>query len=145
MVRHARRLPLVKQLNAPPQESWRREGWEEPFPAERIAERIAEMVATAYLFAAYLDRRTRAPIPPDGRFYLQLLFACLDAQMASWSHDGYSYHDHGFGKGAGFGFVEKGIDAAGLLPGVAFMASHEAIEALLAKEIALFFKMTRGK
>lgn len=144
IVRYARGFPLIKRLNTPLVNRWEipRDGFVEPFSAERLA----SMVPTAYLFAAYLDRRTRAPIPADGRFYLQLMLACLEAGLASWasSFSSYSYsNDRKFGVW-GKDFEEDGCADAGLLPGVAFKATHEALEALLAEEIATFFALTGG-
>ena len=148
VARHARRLSLVKKLNAAPaRDDWRRRDPDFKHVEPYGMDELTAMVPTAYLFAAYLDRRTRAPIPADGRFYLQLMLACLEAGHACWSHDSYSggYRDRKFGFNIDLGFIEQGVATAGLLPGVAFKAPHEAIETLLASEIDTFFKMTRGQ
>jgi hypothetical protein len=111
-------------------------------------DQLADWVPLAFLFAAYLDRRTRCPIPPDGRFHLQLLLAALRDGLASWStpRDSYrGYHDERpFGEHAAFRFTEVGTAAVGLMPGLAFKSKHDALEKLLADEVALFFKATRG-
>lgn len=144
IVKHAKRLPLVKQVNAPPKEEWRRERWT-PEDAPLSEEKLAALVPTAYLFAAFLDRRTRAPLVADGRFYLQLMLACLKAGYASWScGDRHSYGERPFGQNAALKFETYGTDDAGLLPGLAFEAQHDVLEPLLADEVGLFFELTKG-
>jgi hypothetical protein len=147
MVRYVKRTPLVKKLNAPPPaDHWRRgqsDFVHEPMFSD---DALAALVPTAYLFAAFLDRRTRAPLLADGRFYLQLLMACLGAGMASWSVDRYGGHyGEKFGRTGGLGFTKTNTTSAGFLPGVAFKATHEQLEALLANEIATYFQLTRGQ
>jgi hypothetical protein len=147
IVRYVKRTPLVKKLNAgPPADDWRwrqKDYVHEPLFSDDV---LAALVPTAYLFAAFLDRRTRAPLLADGRFYLQLMMACLGAGLASLSVDSYGgYHGPKFGRSGSTGFVETNTAAAGFLPGVAFNAGHEAIETLLAQEIAIYFQLTRGK
>lgn len=99
----------------------------------------------AYLFATYLDRRTRCPIPTDGRFYLQLLCACLQHGKATFSTGDRSYsyyHSEDFGKHSRFGFSEVGTQDVGLLPGIAFHTYHEDFEKLLAEQVTIFFEKT---
>lgn len=141
IVRHARRLPVVKTLNTPPTNQWERERWVPRMPDDKLA----AMVPVAYLFAAYLDRRTRAPLYADGRFYLQLLLECLDAGFASWSSQVTYGNDRSWGRDGGHGFDEDGTTDAGLLPGVSFRADHASLEALLADSVARFFSLTKGK
>jgi len=145
IVRHARRLPIIKALNAPPPPGdWR---WrDKDYKHEPVLSNddLAALVPTAYLFAAFLDRRTRAPLLADGRFYLQLMLACLKNGLATWSTERASQEQFGHHY-AGFAFCEESTSDAGLLPGVAFRASHERLESLLAEEVALFFKMTKGR
>ena len=109
-------------------------------------EQFVEWTPLAFLFAAYLDRRTRCPIPPDGRFHLQLLLAALREGLASWSCPRDSYrHEHPFGEHPAFRFTETGTDAVGLVKGLAFRSKHDAFEKLLADEVSLFFRTTRGR
>ena len=141
IVKHARRLPVVKTANTPPTEEWLRERFEAPLSDDKLA----SLVPTAYLFAAFLDRRTRAPLLADGRFYMQLMLACLSAGLASWSVTDFSgYRDQPWGCHKELRFSEEGVEGAGMLPGIAFKAEHATLEALLAEEIALYFDLTKG-
>jgi hypothetical protein len=111
-------------------------------------DRIEETAKLAYLFATYLDRRTRCPIPTDGRFYLQLLYACLQEGLATYAtSEGYSssYRSHEFGNHSRFGFYETNTDQVGLLPGIAVHSSHENFERLLAEQVTLFFSNIGSK
>jgi hypothetical protein len=95
---------------------------------------LAELSRIAPLFCSFLDRRTRCPLVPDERFQLQLLVAALRQQVATLGRDLKSF-DHR----RRFGYEESGLDVLRLAPGVAFSASHEDIEALLAEQVALYF------
>jgi hypothetical protein len=99
--------------------------------------------AVALLFAAYLDRRTRAPLLADPRFYMQLMLACLRDGLASWSVDRYgpSWGREEFGRHQRLKFREEGTARAGLLPGIAFHADHPTIEELLSREVERFFEI----
>jgi hypothetical protein len=111
-------------------------------------ETLVSLVPTSYLFTAFLDRRTRCPIPADGRFYLQLMCACLTQGLASFSTDGTSstYRDRDkFGHNSYLRFKEEGTADVGLLPGVAFKATHEEFEAVLAEQVGLFYQLTGGR
>ena len=101
---------------------------------------IAEMVPLAFLFAAYLDRRTRCPLLADGRFYLQLMLACLTEGLASLPPAGYSRE---WGVQSRLGFVTSGTKELGMSHGIAFGASHLSIDKILAEQVTLFFKRTR--
>ena len=104
-------------------------------------EYLAEMVPSAFLFAAYLDRRTRCPILADGRFYLQLMLACLAQGLASLpSDDLYNLYRSEFGVHKRFGIKTTDTESVGLSRGIAFKASHAEIELLLAEQVTLFFK-----
>jgi hypothetical protein len=105
---------------------------------------LIELAPIAFLFAAYLDRRTRCPLLSDGRFYLQLLLACLEQGLASWSNarDRYHYGGEEFGKHSSLMFYEKDTADVGLAPGIAFKSSHAQIEELLASEVDRFFTAT---
>jgi hypothetical protein len=111
---------------------------------------LERLVPTAYLFAAYLDRRTRCPLVADGRFYLQLLVASLDQGLASlpgncarydshrseWGHNG----RHGFNlEVGGERYSRDGIETIGLRHAISFHASHEQFEVFLAEQVSLFF------
>jgi hypothetical protein len=103
-----------------------------------------QVVPTAALFCAYLDRRTRCPMLVDSRFYTQLYLACLEKGLASWSHESYSYSRE-FGQNSRVPFLETDTDKVGLLPGVAFSATHEDFEEVLAREVKIFFSVTGGR
>lgn len=114
-------------------------------PAEVDEGALTVLSTVSFLFAAYLDRRTGCPLLSDGRFYLQLLIACLSQGLASWSNAEkryYSYDKTEFGKHQHLGFFEQCTSDVGLLPGIAFKATHKEIEEVLAKEVSLFFQMT---
>jgi len=107
---------------------------------------LEELVPLAFLFCATLDRRVRAPLYHDGRFYLQVLLACLSEGLASWpSETGYSstpYRDKPFGVHTGMRFHVLDTDKVGLSRGIAFNADHSRIEELLSKEVDRFFSLT---
>jgi len=107
-------------------------------------EQLAAWAPMSYLFAAYLDRRTRCPLVADGRFYFQLMLSCLEHGLASFATppDLYRHSDSlGFGQYPKHQYHESGTTTVGLLPGLAFNASHETLDAVLAREVALFFKL----
>ena len=141
MVRHARRLPIVREVNTLPEEKWQRDRFEKSLPDEKLA----ALASIAWLFAAYLDRRTRVPIVADGRFYLQVMLACLKRGLASWSVVEHSYGTKPFGEHPDLGFFENLAEGCGLLPGIAFKATHEEVEAVLAEEVEVFYKVVGGK
>lgn len=105
---------------------------------------FTQVVPTAALFCAYLDRRTRCPLLVDSRFYTQLYLACLEKGLASWSHESYSYCRE-FGQNSRVPFLETDTDKVGLLPGVAFQANHEDFEKVLAEEVKRFFDVTGSR
>lgn len=90
----------------------------------------------AALFIAYLDRRTRCPLVPDPRFYVQVLACALDEGLASWS--GGSSYSHEWGQNDG-SFMEVGTELVGLAPGLVFRASHETLETFLAAQVKTYF------
>jgi hypothetical protein len=110
-------------------------------------EQLARWAPIAYLFCAYLDRRTRCPIVPDGRFYLQLFLECLKQGLSSFSVQESSYRrpDMPFGENQDLQYHEQDTDQVGLIPGLAFKASHETFEKILAAQVALFFRVTQGQ
>jgi hypothetical protein len=117
---------------------------------------LSSLVPTAYLFAAYLDRRTRCPLVADGRFYLQLLLAALDGGFASLpgSKAGYSGRSDSWGVHSGHRFNlqlsdshgrDDGMEAIGLRHAISVLGTHEAFEAFLAEQVTLFFERVGGE
>jgi hypothetical protein len=109
---------------------------------------VMSLVEVSQLFAVYLDRRTRAPLLADPRFYMQLLLACLSEGAASLScaKESYGWRERerqAFGCHPALRFNEAGTTSVGFLPGVAFRAKHADFEKLLAEQVSLFFKLTR--
>lgn len=90
-------------------------------------------------FAAWVDRRTRAPLVPDRRFQALLLTRCLGAGLASFSHDGRAYRTS-WGRTASLGYVETDLDLVGLGPGLAMKATHEEFERVLGETVAEFYE-----
>ena len=110
---------------------------------------LAEWVPLAFLFAVYLDRRTRVPLLADGRFYFRIFLGMLASGLASFGDaSDYGSHWYGHDSAASFGhrplcrFREKGVEAAGNLPGVACKASHEEVEHLLACEVKALLRVS---
>jgi len=109
-------------------------------------EELAKWAPLAFLFSAYLDRRTRCPLVTDGRFYMQLMLECLKQGLASFStKDPYYYHDRGFGENQALQYREQDVEEVGLLPGLAFRAKHPDLEKLMAEQVSVFFKLTEGR
>lgn len=106
-------------------------------------DQLRALVPTAYLFAAYLDRRTRCPLIADGRFYLQLLCAALDAKLASLPGEYISRwrsNASGWGHNPSFGFNAESIESVGVLHAIAFGATHERFEEFLAEQVETYFR-----
>lgn len=101
-------------------------------------EELAALVPTAYLFAAYLDRRTRCPIPTSGDFYLQILSAALHVGIATFPGTDVKYGrtDGYTGK---FGFHAYGLEDVGISHAVACMTDHPTFEKFLAEEVTKYF------
>ncbi len=93
---------------------------------------VPALCRIAPLFAVYLDRRTRAPLIPDARFYAQVLVASVAAGLAQRSGGNDTYR-------------EDGVARVGLLPGLAFQAKHDELEAMLAEQVRMFDAMTAGR
>jgi len=115
---------------------------------------LQSLVPTAYLFAAYLDRRTRCPLVADGRFYLQLLIAALDSGMASLPGSNIRYASYygreEWGRHAHHSFdIEFGehldLEAIGLQHAISVRVDHVAFEAFLAEQVTLYFQKARGR
>lgn len=107
-----------------------------PVPECVPEDRSEHVRALAPLFIAYLDRRTRCPLVPDPKFYVQVLANALDQGLATFSkHDSWarvwgSHHSS---------FREYSTDVAGFSPGLLFWASHETLETFLAEQVRIFF------
>lgn len=101
-------------------------------------EELEKLVPAAYLFAAYLDRRTRCPLIADGRFYLQILCSALEVGMASFPGTDVKYgRTDGFcGR---FGFHAVGLDDIGISHAIAVHTPHTAFEEFLANEVTKYF------
>jgi hypothetical protein len=143
IVEYVRKLPLYQKLSATTTLDWKNQVVERK--PDLTDETLVAMIPTAYLFAAYLDRRIRAPIPSSGKFFVHLLLTCLENQLATWSvgTSRFEIYDNSFGKTPAFDFVEVGMQEAGFVKGVAFQSTHEQIEALLAQEIEIFFALDK--
>lgn len=103
------------------------------------AEEATSWAPLAYLFATYVDRRTRCPLVADGRFYAQLLFACLRDGLATFA----ARNERTFGVHERFQYYETNTQDVGLMPGLAFLATHETFETLLAQEVTQFLKLQK--
>jgi hypothetical protein len=139
-----------------PTQAWVDEQRIDPYPLISHAQRsydlpdeqLASWVSIAHLFIAYLDRRTRCPLVADGRFFLQLMLACLRDGLASFTTDDTHYYYRnekiGFGIHPQARYYEKNTSKVGLSPGLVFSASHERFEKLLAEEVSLYFQHAQG-
>lgn len=119
---------------------------------------LSSLVPAAYLFAAYLDRRTRCPLVADGRFYLQLLVASLDCGFASVpgrdvKYNQYSREEWGHHKRHCFNFEMGSSSYHGPLPlgsiglehAITFHATHASFEPFLAEQVTDYFARVKGK
>lgn len=141
IVAYARRLPIVEEENSPERDHRGHVDarWKKPLTDEVLA----EWVPLAYLFAEYLANRSRAPMPPDGKFFMQLMIACLKRGLASFGVNNH-YDGRKFGRNEKYKFMEEG-GSGKFAPAVAFMAEHSEIEQTLAAEISTYFSRTEGK
>jgi hypothetical protein len=104
---------------------------------------LMSLAPTAYLFAAYLDRRTRCPLVADGRFYIQVLLSALTRGLASFPGNDIRrswYHQEGWGVHSHFGFHAQGLDTVGLEHTICFSCSHDVLERFLSEEVESFFE-----
>lgn len=119
------------------------------------ADFLAGLVPTAYLFAAFLDRRTRCPLVADGRFYLQLLIAALDQGLASLPGNNARYNSsrddwghntrHAFNMQiGGKQYAKEGPETIGVKHAISFLATHEVFETFLAEQVTTFFGRVAG-
>jgi hypothetical protein len=104
-----------------------------------------EWATTAHLFAAYLDRRTRCPLIADGRFYTQLLAACLKNKLASFAPKDSFSHSQDFGVHKEHDYHETDTQLVGFRKGLVFRSDHTKFETVLAQEVEIFFRVTEGR
>lgn len=123
------------------------EEWSLPLTQEELD----QLLPTAYLFAAYLDRRTSIPLLTDAKFYLQLLCAALEEGLASFSYEGTNYNTWGVSKKIGFQFTSSpdsyswdttDLRAINIRTAIAFAASQVAFEEFIKRQVTLFFNVT---
>lgn len=129
----------------------------QPLVPKLEASYLSSLVPAAYLFAAYLDRRTRCPLVADGRFYLQLLVASLERGFASFpggdvkrnqhSRDTWGLHKgHSFNFEMGSGYWDRlPIGSIGLEHVVSFNSTHIDFEPFLAEQVTQYFARVKGK
>lgn len=111
------------------------------YPIEGVS-----LCKVAYLFAAYLDRRTRCPLIADGRFYLQILCAALKQGLASVPGTDTTYGSRcsrGWDHHRSHGFDATGLDQVGIQVAISFRASHERLEEFLAEQVAVYYEWIR--
>ena len=95
----------------------------------------------APLFIAYLDRRTRCPLVPDPRFWVQLLLNSIEQGYAtvSTSKSRYSYSM----SRPNLLYREFDTTEIGLASGLAFQVSHQTLEHFLAEQVKFFFDQVK--
>jgi hypothetical protein len=89
----------------------------------------------APFFATRLAARSLAPLVADLRFFVQVLVASLKCKLATMGAEAVGGSAWAYDKDAGY--VEYGLSAIGLLPGIAFRATHEDVKALLIEQVKL--------
>lgn len=89
----------------------------------------------APFFATRLAARSLAPLVADLRFFVQVLVASLKCKFATMSAEVVGGSSWAYNKDAGY--VEHGLSAVGLLPGIAFRATHEDVKAMLIEQVKL--------
>lgn len=122
-------------------------GWVEKLNLPIPMEKIGSVVRLAPLFIAYLDRRTRCPLIPDEKFYVQVLAHALSQGLATWSTDadGSGWYNRGsYGQHANLRYTEYNVEQAGLVPGVAVSCQHTTLETFLAQQVELYFQLKNG-
>jgi len=107
---------------------------------------LAQLPQAAY-FAAYLDRRTKNPLPNGLDFYLQLYFYALREGIATRhapvkNYERIDTHEKwGWARHPGLGYHETDINQAGLLPGVAVQVLQTRLDDFLAWQVKLYFSV----
>jgi hypothetical protein len=111
-------------------------------------EELYSLAITSYLFATYLDRRTRCPLVADGRFYAQLMLSCLKHGLASFQiTDRHAFYgdNQAFGVHKRQNYYEFDTESVGLLPGIAMSADHIQFEGLLAREVITYMNLVKRR
>ena len=104
------------------------------------AEVLADLLPWAMLFAAYLDRRTGAPLIPDPLFQLRLFVYCLAKGYARFPRRKDEYGgDAAFGQAAKGEFEAYGLDRAGLVSPVLVNMKHKKFDELYALAVETWF------
>ncbi len=109
-----------------------------PVPKCVPADRADDVRSLAALFVAYLDRRTRCPLVPDPRFYVNVLAGALDEGLATFSRTDAHRYQHAWGESSGR-YDEEGTEHLGMAPGIFFCTSHETLETFLAAKVREHF------
>mgnify|MGYP003553524990 CR=1 FL=1 len=105
---------------------------------------LVELVHTAVLFSAHLDRHTHGPLIADLRFYIQVFLAAVADGLAAWNPSKLTATRlQTPTRAEKLFFHESRLEAAKLLPGVAFKATQEEVKAMLALEVRRHLAMTR--
>lgn len=112
-------------------------------PACVPEDRVDDVRGLAPLFIAYLDRRTRCPLIPDARFYVQVLANALDQGLAVFSTT--PEHRYARAWGESSTFDEQGTDRLGMASGLFFRAAHDVLEDFLAEQVRIFFGKAEEK
>ena len=129
-------------------------------------EEVLDLAPVAARFMAYLDKRTRRPLPPRLDWEVHLLLAALRDGLASLAQrpdghgrrrqeptsdpaDAWWWARHGWAEGCREWGVQGDFrlrdDGALLLPSIYVRASQERLDALLTREIGRFERLARGE
>lgn len=117
---------------------------------ELTIEEVVGLLPQAARFVAYLDRRTRRPVVPRPEFFLQLYLAALYHRLATLASpaERHLYRDEtdawGWARHDKY-FVEVDTAEAGLRPGVACQVKHADLDAFLAAQVQLFFRLEQER
>lgn len=102
-------------------------------------EKLHALCPVASLFCSYLDGRTRAPIIPDPCFHLQLLLACLDANLAVQAEESDGPSSYGRWSTAKNDLKIVGRETIGLDVVVGFQSEHEPFNEVLSNSTDRYF------
>lgn len=103
----------------------------------------ARFVKQATVFTAYLERRTRCPLPNDSVFHTNLYYACLHAGLASVSENTYDLPVSHYRGGRSIEDVRT--SELGFGPVVYCRTSHSIFEELLAEETTRYYSPSMEK
>jgi len=111
--------------------------WVESYLKSEITPEFAHyFCALAHLFVAFLDRRTKAPIVMDPKFFVRLMIRCFEEKLCSFHLNG---NRDSFGVNANFQFYAYGVEGSNMAPPLVFCGSHETFEKVLVEETRTFF------